>query len=41
MAAKFTIDTKGRTTVPAEIRALMKTKPGTRLIWSVRPTSTA
>ena len=29
-----TITAKGQTTVPAEIRALMHAKQGTRLVWS-------
>jgi antitoxin PrlF len=28
------ITAKGRTTVPADIRALVDAKPGTRLVWS-------
>ncbi len=30
-----TITAKGQTTVPADIRALVQAKPGTRLVWSV------
>lgn len=30
-----TLTSKGQTTVPAEVRALVHAKPGTRLIWSV------
>ena len=30
-----TISAKGRTTVPADIRARMGAKPGTRLSWNV------
>lgn len=32
-----TITAKGQTTVPAEIRALIDAKPGTRLVWSAMP----
>jgi AbrB family looped-hinge helix DNA binding protein len=32
-----TITAKGQTTVPADIRALVDAKPGTRLVWSVMP----
>jgi AbrB family looped-hinge helix DNA binding protein len=35
-----TITSKGQTTVPAEIRALVHAKPGTRLVWSVMPDGT-
>lgn len=35
-----TITAKGQTTVPAEVRALVDAKPGTRLIWSVTPDGT-
>jgi AbrB family looped-hinge helix DNA binding protein len=35
-----TITTKGQTTVPADIRALVDAKPGTRLVWSVMPDGT-
>ena len=35
--AGSTIDARGRTTVPAEIRAVMGARTGTRLIRSVRP----
>jgi AbrB family looped-hinge helix DNA binding protein len=38
--AESTITAKGQTTVPAEIRALMDAKPGTRLVWSVMPNGT-
>jgi AbrB family looped-hinge helix DNA binding protein len=38
--AESTITTKGQTTVPAEIRAFVHAKPGTRLIWSVMPDGT-
>jgi AbrB family looped-hinge helix DNA binding protein len=36
-----TIDTRGRTTVPAEIRAAMGAQAGTRLVWSASPDGTA
>ena len=35
-----TITSKGQTTVPAEIRALVQAKPGTRLVWSAMPDGT-
>ena len=35
-----TITAKGQTTVPAEVRALVHAKPGTKLIWSVTPDGT-
>ncbi|MES1265754.1 MAG: type II toxin-antitoxin system PrlF family antitoxin [Variovorax sp.] len=35
-----TITAKGQTTVPAEVRALVDAKPGTRLVWSVMPDGT-
>ncbi len=35
-----TITSKGQTTVPAGIRALVNAKPGTRLVWSVMPDGT-
>ena len=35
-----TITAKGQTTVPADIRALVDAKPGTRLVWSAMPDST-
>jgi len=35
-----TITSKGQTTVPAEVRALVDAKPGTRLVWSVTPDGT-
>jgi AbrB family looped-hinge helix DNA binding protein len=35
-----TITAKGQTTVPADVRALVQAKPGTRLVWSVVPDST-
>jgi len=38
--AESTITSKGQTTVPADIRALVHAKPGTRLLWSVMPDGT-
>jgi AbrB family looped-hinge helix DNA binding protein len=38
--AESTITSKGQTTIPAEIRALVHAKPGTRLLWSVVPDGT-
>lgn len=38
--AESTITSKGQTTVPADIRALVHAKPGTRLVWSVMPDGT-
>jgi len=38
--AESTITAKGRTTVPADVRALVRAKPGTKLVWSVRPDGT-
>lgn len=35
--AESTITSKGQTTVPADIRAPVHAKPGTRLVWSVMP----
>lgn len=35
-----TITAKGQTTVPADVRALVHAKPGTRLAWSVTPDGT-
>jgi antitoxin PrlF len=35
-----TITAKGQTTVPAEVRAQVQAKPGTRLEWSVTPDGT-
>jgi antitoxin PrlF len=35
-----TITAKGQTTMPADIRALVHAKPGTRLVWSVMPDGT-
>lgn len=38
--AESTITSKGQTTVPADIRALVNARPGTRLVWSVMPDGT-
>lgn len=38
--SESTITTKGQTTVPADVRALVDAKPGTKLIWSVTPDGT-
>ncbi len=38
--AESTITSKGQTTVPADIRALVHAEPGTRLVWSVMPDGT-
>jgi len=38
--AESTITSKEQTTVPAEIRALIRAEPGTRLVWSVTPDGT-
>ncbi len=38
--AESTITAKGQTTVPADIRAVMQAKPGTRLVWSAMPDGT-
>lgn len=35
-----TITAKGQTTVPADVRALVHAKPGTKLVWSVTPDGT-
>lgn len=35
--AESIIAADGRTTMPAEIRARVKAKPGTRLVWAVMP----
>ena len=32
-----TLSTKGRTTVPREVRDLIGARPGTRLVWHVLP----
>ena len=38
--AESTINAKGQTTVPADVRALVHAGPGTRLVWSVMPDGT-
>jgi AbrB family looped-hinge helix DNA binding protein len=38
--AESTLTAKGQTTVPADIRARVQAKPGTRLVWSVMPDGT-
>jgi AbrB family looped-hinge helix DNA binding protein len=38
--SESTITAKGQTTVPADVRALVQAKPGTRLVWSVTPDGT-
>lgn len=38
--AESAITSKGQTTVPADVRALVHAKPGTRLVWSVMPDGT-
>ena len=38
--AESTITAKGQTTVPADVRAKVRAKPGTRLVWSVTPDGT-
>jgi len=38
--AESTITVKGQTTVPADVRAFVHAKPGTRLVWSVMPDGT-
>lgn len=38
--AESTITAKGQTTVPADIRALVDARPGTRLVWSAMPDGT-
>lgn len=38
--AESTITAKGQTTVPADVRALVQAKPGTKLVWSVTPDGT-
>ena len=38
--AESTIMVKGQTTVPADIRAFVDAKPGTRLVWSAMPDGT-
>ena len=38
--SESTITAKGRTTVPAAVRALIDAAPGTRLVWFVTPDGT-
>lgn len=38
--AESTITAKGQTTVPADIRAAIQAKPGTRLVWAAMPDGT-
>ncbi len=38
--AESTITAKGQTTVPADVRAQVHAKAGTRLVWSVTPDGT-
>ena len=38
--AESTVTSKGQTTIPADIRAFVHAKPGTRLVWSVMPDGT-
>ena len=38
--AESTITAKGQTTVPADVRALVRAEPGTRLVWCVMPDGT-
>jgi bifunctional DNA-binding transcriptional regulator/antitoxin component of YhaV-PrlF toxin-antitoxin module len=38
--AESTINAKGQTTVPADIRALVDASPGTRPVWSAMPDGT-
>ncbi len=38
--AESTITAKGQTTVPADVRARVQAKPGTRLVWTVTPDGT-
>jgi len=38
--AESTITPKGQTTVPAETRAFVNAKPGTRMVWSAMPDGT-
>ncbi|BBU32594.1 hypothetical protein BTHE68_63280 (plasmid) [Burkholderia sp. THE68] len=35
--AESTISSRGRTTVPAQVRKVLNAKPGTRLHWHVTP----
>ena len=38
--AESTITAKGQTTVPADVRALVRASTGTRLVWTVTPDGT-
>jgi antitoxin PrlF len=38
--AESTITAKGQTTVPADIRAIIRAQPGTKLVWSAMPDGT-
>lgn len=38
--SESTLTSKGQTTVPADIRALIRAQPGTKLVWSVMPDGT-
>jgi antitoxin PrlF len=38
--SESTVTAKGQTTMPAEIRALVDARPGTRLVWSAMPDGT-
>lgn len=38
--AESTLTSKGQTTVPADIRASVNARAGTRLVWSVMPDGT-
>jgi AbrB family looped-hinge helix DNA binding protein len=38
--AESTITAKDQTTVPADIRAILDARPGTRLVWSAVPDGT-
>ena len=38
--AESTITAKGQTTVPADVRALVHAKAGTKLVWLVTPDGT-
>jgi len=40
MSIESTITAKGQTTVPADIRAFVDARPGTRLVWSAMPDGT-
>ena len=35
--AESTVTAKGQTTEPADIKAIVSAKPGTRLVWSAMP----